>query len=509
LSSDPLLVGIDIGTTNLKVCVFDVRGQLIAQASAPTPTHRPRVEWAHYDPAQIWLVIAGLLRQVTAVVEAVRIVSIAVASFSEAGVPLDSHGEPLHPVIAWFDQRAVAQTHAIEAQIGKDAIFATTGLSLQPIFTLPKLLWLKQHEPEVYRKTARWLNMADYIAYKLCGVAATDYSLASRMMAMDLAGRHWANDLLSAVGLSSAIFAPLCNSGVALGVVTSEAASATGLPTSAQVACGGHDHLCGALAIGVTEPGVVLDSMGTVEAICAVLDRPLTDLALGQQGYTQGAHVVPDRYYILGAAYTSGGSIEWFRDTFAPGVSYASLIAEASQVPPGSRGVCFLPHLKLASPPFDDPGGRGALIGLGTEADRGTLFRAVLEGLAYDSHLMIEALAAFDGLDTSRALYAIGGGTRNPLLLAIKASVMNRPLIVASVEEATCLGAALLGGLGAGVYPTIDSALAQTRQPTTEVEPDPAAVACYADIFQQVYRQFYATLRPLHQHLRRYRADSA
>jgi xylulokinase len=362
-----------------------------------------------------------------------------------------------------------------------------------------KLLWLKENQPEAFGRTRRWLHMADYIAYRLSGVPATEYSLASRTMALDVTRLQWQIDLIQEVGLSPDLFAPLYPSGARLGPVIPEAAALTGLPPTAQVATGGHDHVCGALAIGVTEPGSVLCSMGTTEAVFLPLKQPLTDPALGGQGYTQGAHVAAGHYYVLSGLFTAGGSVDWWREILGKDIDYGSLIAEAEEVTPGSLGVGFLPHLRQANPPYNDPKGRGAFIGLSTDAGRGILFRAILEGLAYDSRHTLEALLAYPGVEPVRKVYVTGGNTRNLLLMRIKATVLNQALTVAKVAEATSLGAAILGGLGAGVYADVPSALRQLRHEQTIVEPVADEAALYEAYYQQVYRQFYLALKPLHQ----------
>jgi xylulokinase len=336
------------------------------------------------------------------------------------------------------------------------------------------------------------------MAYRLCGVPATDYSLASRTLALDLARLHWNNELVKEVGLSPDIFAPLQPSGAGLGPVTAEAAALTGLPTTAQVAAGGHDHVCGALAVGVAKPGAMLNSMGTAEAVFVPLARPVSDPAMGRQGYTQGAHVVEGHYYVFGGLYTSGASVEWWREILGEAGDYATFIDEAEQVPPGSLGACFLPHLRLANPPYDDPKGRGAFIGLSTDVKRGTLFRAILEGLAYESRNTLHSLLEYPEVVAPQHIYAIGGNTRNRLLMQIKATVLNQSITVAEVTEATSLGAAILGGLGAGVYENVPEALERLRYAQTPVEPVGDQVALYDAYFRQVYRQIYLSLRSLH-----------
>ncbi|HXV97354.1 MAG TPA: FGGY family carbohydrate kinase, partial [Anaerolineae bacterium] len=499
VSTEPLLAGLDVGTTNIKAVIFDLAGQPVAEASVSTPTYYPQPTWAYYKAEELWQRTVTALRQATSqLADPRRIVSVAVASMGEAAAPIDAHGQPTYDVIAWFDRRTQPQVDWLDRTFGKDHLFDISGLSLQPIFGLCKLLWLKENQPDAFARTVRWLNMADYIAYRLCGIPATDYSLASRTLALDLRRLRWADDLIREVGLSSDLFAPLCASGTRLGPVTPEAAAATGLPSSAQVTAGGHDHVCGALAVGVTEPGEMLNSMGTAEAIFVPLRQPVADPLMGQQGYTQGAHVIADHYYVLGGLYTSGGNVEWLREILGHDVDYATLIAEADQVPLGSLGVCFLPHLRLANPPYDDPKSRGAFIGLSTDVKRGALFRAVLESLAYEARNSLEPLLTYPEVEPLRKIYAIGGSTRNPLLMRIKAAVLNQPITVATVAEATSLGAVILGGLGAGAYSDVPSALAQLRHAQTVVEPTPDEAARYDLYFRQVYQQLYPTLRPLH-----------
>lgn len=495
----PLLAGIDVGTTNIKAVIFDLTGQPVVQASVSTPTYYPQPGWAYYQPEELWQGAAAALRQATGQLDQPgRIAGIAIASMAETAIPLDAHNQPTYQAIAWFDRRTQPQVEWLERTIGPERIFEISGMPLLPIFGLCKLLWFKENEPAAFSRTVRWLNVADYIAYRLSGVQATDYSLACRVIALNLRRREWDIPLLQDLALSPSLFAPLCDSGTRLGPVTPEAAAVTGLPVSAQVAAGGHDHICGALAIGVIQPGDIMDSMGTSEPVFIPLDQPISDPLVCRQGYAQGAHAVPGRYYVTTSGFTSGASVEWFRDMVGRNLDYATLIREAEAVAPGSLGVYFMPHLRLANTPHYDPKGRGVFIGLSTDASRGVLFRAVLEGLAYDCRYALEPLFAYPEVKPPRHIYAIGGSTRNHLLMRIKAAVFNRPITVATVAEATSLGAAILGGLGAGVYADLPSALQQLRPNHTLVEPNPAEAALYDKCFRQVYQQLYLTLKPLH-----------
>ena len=498
IDTGPLLVGLDVGTTNVKAVVYTRDGRAVARAMAPTATHVPRPGWAFYRADELWAQAVGVLRAALAMVPAPgRVAAVAIASMAEAGVPLDAAGEPTADTIAWYDTRTQPQAARIADLVGADALFARTGLSVQPIFSLCKLLWLRQHEPAAWGRTVRWLHVSDYLAHRLGGSQATGHSLASRTMALDLHARRWDEDILAAVGIDPDLFAPLVPEGTAIGRVSADAARATGLPAGATIAVGGHDHLCGALAAGVVEPGMMLESLGTTDTVLLPVARPLTDPQLGREGYSQGAHVVPGRSYVFGGQYTLGACVEWFREAFAGGASYATLMAEAERVPPGSLGVCFLPHLRLANPPHVDARSRGAFVGLSTDATRAALFRAVLEGLAFEARSVTEPLLAYPELAGMHDARAIGGVTHNDLLVRLRSTVRNGATHVLDIDEATSLGAAMLGGIGAGVYADADAAIAALRYGRHTVAPDAAQVPVYDALYRRVYRHLYPALAPL------------
>jgi xylulokinase len=508
-----LLLGLDVGTTGVKAVVYRTDGTAVGVASQPTPTHYPRPGWAYYRPEEIWQTVVAVIRGALAdLPDPGQIAGVAVAAVGEAGVLLDAAGEATVDSIAWFDTRTRPQAEWLAEHIGKDELFARSGLSLQPIFSLNKILWHREHEPDAWRRSRRWLMLGDYVAYRLGGEQATDLSLASRTLMLNLRQKAWDDCTLAQAEIDSGLVAPLVPGGTALGHISPQAAAATGLPTSAVVAAGGHDHVCGALAAGVTRPGQMLNSLGTAEALFLPLDEPLSDPKAGREGYTQGAHVVGGRFYAFAGQYTSGASIEWVRDllgTQGDPMAYEDMVAGAERVPAGSLGVLFLPHLRLAAPPYDDPRSRGALIGLTADVGRDEVTRAVFEGLALEARNTYEPLLSYPQVTAPRSVVAIGGGTRNALLMQIKASVMNLSHRIVEAEEATALGAALLGGLGAGVYRDVDEAVDAMRYSQRQVEPDELQVAIYETIYQQVYRRFYPSVAPLSQTISDLQATTA
>ncbi|MGL4648879.1 MAG: FGGY-family carbohydrate kinase, partial [Caldilineaceae bacterium] len=354
--------------------------------------------WAYFTPRELWETTAAVLRDATAQVEQPgRIAGIGMASVGESGVLIDAQGNELYDAIAWYDVRSEPQGEQVEQVLGAERVHAITGLAPQAIFGICKLLWIQQQEPERFGRAVRYLHVADYISWKLSGEAATDFSLASRTLALDLHGLCWSEEILKGMGLPTEIFAPLRRGGELLGRVLPEAAAATGLPEGAAVAVGGHDHLCGALAIGAAKPGALLDSVGTAEAVLLTIERPLAGARVAAEGYEQGVHVAPG-YYGMGAYRTAGVCIDWFRTTCAGGADYATLTAEAAEAPLGSLGVRFMPHMRLPHSPSNDPRSRGLFMGLSTDVTRGMMFRAILEGLAFETRNVLEPLLRYAGV---------------------------------------------------------------------------------------------------------------
>ncbi len=501
----PLLCGVDAGTSRIRAVAFDLRGRVVAAAAAPTPTRRLGAGQAEHEADALWSTTAAVLREVTAALDdAASIRGVAVASVGEAGVLLDAAGRPLVPVLAWYDARPAAVLDELLERVGFDRLHGLTGLCPDPTFSLLKLLWLRAHHAEAWRRACAWLHVSDFLAWRLCGARATDTSLASRTLAFDLAHGRWALPLLAELGVPGAWLPPLAGSGERLGFVTAEAAAATGLPVGCAVGVAGHDHVCGMLAVGADRPGVVLDSMGTAEALTCVLAAPRLDPALGRAGFNQGMiRVAGPVWYVFGGLPTSAACVEWLRSALGePAADHDTLIAEARRVPPGSDGVLFLPHLRIGSPPFPDPVARGAFLGLSDRADRGVLFRAVLEGVALDAANLLRLLRSDFAMPPFDRLIAIGGSTRNELLMSLKASLHQGKLEIAETAEATSLGAAMLAGLAAGLFGGLEEARGAMMPALRAVDGAAGWPVDARDAALARYAHAYAAARPLLQELR-------
>ncbi|MFZ5673514.1 MAG: FGGY-family carbohydrate kinase [Pseudomonadota bacterium] len=508
----PLLASLDLGTGRVRAVAVNLTGRIVAEAAEPTPTHFPQSGWAEYHPQELWQVVTRVLSQLTAAARPLGTIrGFATGSMGEAGVLIDEDGRELGTIIAWYCGRTVSDGERMRATLGDDYIFKTSGVTGTPSFSLAKILWWRRSHPDIFAKARHWLNMADWVAFRLTGEARTDYTLASRTNAIDLGKLAWADELLGKLDIDPRLFAPLVANGAPVGRVHAQSAEETGLPAGLPVSGGGHDHVISTVAADTTAPGILLDSMGTAEGLILANDRPIFEDALRRGGNQQSAFYLDSpRYKLMCGLTTSGGAIEWFRRQVG-GTSYESLIGEARKLPPGSNGLCFLPQLRGGDQPYPNPQARGAFIGITGDASPGALFRSVMEGLCLSTRLGLDHLSAIKGVAPISRIRVIGGGTRNDLMMKIKASVYGRPLEVTPLSEATCLSAAILGGLGAGVFGTVAEAqerMAEGLGQARLVEPDPHWAARYDELYHTVYAQLPIALTATHDALAHFR-DSA
>jgi xylulokinase len=387
----------------------------------------------------------------------------------------------LRPAILWNDQRTARECAVIEERIGLQRLIELTGNRALPGFTAPKLLWLRNNEPDVYDRIARVALPKDYVRLRLCGEHVTDVSDASGTLLLDVAARRWSEPVLAALELDPA-WLPLA-------LESPEVSGQT--PDGIPVAAGGGDQAAGALGVGVDRVGPVSVVLGTSGVVFASLSRFAADPQARVHAF---CHAVPGWWHAMGVMLSAAGSLRWLRDATAPGVSYEDLLAEAATWPAGVEGLLFLPYLAGERTPHADPDARGAFTGLSVRHDRGALVRAVLEGVAFGLRDSLDLIAEL-GQDPQIGRVS-GGGARGDVWLQIVASILELPLERVQVDEGAAYGAALLGGTASGTFTDIGAAVATTVRPQRRIEPVPEWVEVYRER-QAQYRALYPALKSI------------
>lgn len=506
------LAGIDIGSTTLKAVLYNISGDLVASGSRPTERFTPypdHPEWTVWQPEQIWGGCAAAMKDAVAQVgNPHNIKAVAVTGMGMDGVPMDEHGNWLYPFISWHDPRTETQLNWWVKNIGAEKSFSVGGGTLWRFNTALRLLWMAEHEPEILARTDKWLLIEDFLNFMLCGVRATDYTMASCTLLFDQTTRNWSDELLAQANIDRRLLCDAFPSGTPLGEVSAAASAATGLPIGTPVVLGGHDYLCGALPVGAFKPGVVLDVTGTWEIVLAAIPEPILTPDIQKLGVTVETHVARDTYAVWGGA-VAADMLEWYRKEYGHearrradhgcGVDWDYLMAEAAASPPGAKGTMFLPHMSAAGCPVVDARSLGAFVGLSNFTESGDLLRAIIEGLDYQVLDIVSALQTGLGI-TPNHLVAVGGATRNSFWMQNKADVLGLPIEVPDIEEATSLGAAVLAGIGIGLYRDEQEAFEQVYRPGIIYYPNAELSPKYAEWYQ-IYKQLYSVLKPINHQL--------
>jgi xylulokinase len=507
------LAGIDLGSTSLKVVIYDLNGRAVAQASRPTELVHPdpaHPDWAIWRPEQIWAGVADSLREsLSRLDDSSRIKAVAVTGMGMDGLPIDRAGNWLYPLISWHCPRTIPQQQWWLENVGAEKQFAIGGNPVWPSNPVLRMMWLREHEPDIYRQIDKWLLIEDFINYMLCGVQATDFSMASCTLLFDQTRRDYSEELLRVSGIDRALLCDVKPSGTVIGAVHRAAAEATGLAPRTPVVLGGHDFLCGALPVGAFRPGVVLNVAGTWEMMVTALDCPVLKPEVGAMGGWIDSHVARGKYAAIGCV-VAADMLEWFRKQFCleeaqqvgsdGGTDWNSLMALAQATPAGAGGVMFLPHMSGSTVPVIDPSSMGAFIGLRNVATKGHLLRAMIEGLDFQFRQMIDAFGAGLGI-VADSFVSVGGGANNAFWMQTKADVMGKPFETPEIEEATPLGAAILAGIGVGLFRDEQEAFDRVYRPGRVFEPDLKLSALYTERYE-IFKQLYPALKEIHTRLR-------
>jgi xylulokinase len=452
----------------------------------------PRPLWSEQTPGLWWDGTVAAIRSVVAStgVSGEDIAAIGLTGQMHGAVVLDRAGEVLRPAILWNDQRTGPECDVIREAVGPERLVAITGNDALTGFTAPKLVWIRDHEPEIWQRVAHVLLPKDFVRLRLTGAYALDKADGAGTILFDLAARDWSPEVLHALEIDPAWMPPTFEGPAVTGAITREAAAATGLREGTPVVAGGGDQAANGVGVGAVVPGVIALSLGTSGVIFAATDQPLFE----PQGRVHAfCHAVPERWHMMSVMLSAAGSLRWFRDALAPGVAFGELVASAADVPVGSEGLLFLPYLTGERSPHPDPLARGAFVGLTLAHDRRHLTRAVLEGVAYGLRdgldLMTDA-----GMPAPSQIRASGGGTASPLWRQILADVLGAEIATVNTTEGAAYGAGLLAAVGAGWFPSVDAACSALVTATTAATPGPDAPA-YAEA-HAIYRDLYPALAP-------------
>ena len=485
-------LGIDTSTTSSKALLIDEKGEVIAVASNPHTLQTPKPLWSEQNPREWWEAVSASIRSVLekAGISGEGIGAVGLTGQMHGLVLLDEAGDVLRPAILWNDQRTQSQCDEIHRLVGKEKFIRITGNVALTGFTAPKILWVKENEPEVFARAKHVLLPKDYIRLKLTGEHAMDKADGAGTVLFDLQARDWSEEVLTALDIPRVWMPKTFEGTETTGYVTEEAARLTGLKAGTPVVAGGGDQAAGAVGVGAVEPGIVGLTVGTSGVVFATTPSALIEPDGRLHAF---CHAVPGMWHFMGVMLSAAGSLQWYRDTLAPNVSFDELLKEAESIPAGSEGLLFLPYLSGERTPYPDPLARGAFIGLTLRHSRVHMTRAVLEGVAFglkDSFTLIQNA----GLGTITQVRASGGGTKGALWRQIMASVLDAELVTVNTTEGAAYGAALLAGVGAGAWSDVVSACREAVKITGSTQPDSSQADAYQKAYA-LYQELYPALK--------------
>jgi len=495
------LLGIDIGTSGTKTLLIDEDGRALASATHEYPLSTPRPGWAEQDPQLWWEATVVTVRQVLekAGVSGDAVRGVGLSGQMHGSVFLDAASQVLRPALLWCDQRTADQCAWITRTVGAERVIELTSNPVLTGFTAPKVIWLRDHEPDTYARVRRVLLPKDYIRHKLTGAFATEVSDASGTAMFHVRERRWATELLDAIGVPAEWMPECYESEVPSAQISAEAAAATGLRAGTPVVGGGGDQAAGAVGNGIVESGIVSSTVGTSGVVFAFSDAPSVDPRLRVHTF---CHAVKGKWHQMGVMLSAGGSLRWYRDTLAgaeveaaraQGVDpYQLIMAQAQEAPVGSEGLLFLPYLTGERTPHPDPYARAVFFGLTLRHDRRHLARSVVEGVAYGLRDSFEILSEM-GVPIMQ-VRASGGGARSPFWRQVQADVTGREHVTINVDEGPAFGVALLAGVGTGVWDSVAEACRATIQVTDHCPPNAANTQVY-NRYYPIYRSLYGSLK--------------
>lgn len=461
-----VVVGLDLGTGGVRVLAVDLQGQVIASSTRSYPLLTPQPGWTEQNPSDWVEASLSVLSNVTQQLDGHRVIALGLSGQMHGMVGLNAEGRVIRPAILWNDQRTGKAVETIEATISRQELIQRTGNRTTTGFQLPKLVWLRTEEPQAYAQLGQILLPKDYLGYVLTSESVTEPSVASGVGCLNITNRQWDTDILDALNISPALFPSIVESTAIAGRLKSEIAACVGLPAGLPVVAGGSDTAAAAISLGISSSNLNRGSLGigTSGVIFIPYSHPIPD----PEGRLHLFCHVDGGYHLLGVTLAAGGSLRWYRDTFAPNQPYTALMDMANRSLPGARGVLFLPHLSGERSPHLDPDARGAWVNLSLAHNQADLVRAVLEGVAFSLRAALEVISEITPV---YQLLATGGGARSSVWLQILADILQTELIAPKATEGAAYGAAILAMVGVGAYPNLEAVFKMLPQDSNIVQP--------------------------------------
>jgi xylulokinase len=484
------ILGVDIGTSGCKCTVFNEDGRISSYEHETYPVIYGKDGIIELDPGVVWDSVLSTIKAVVRKHNGNRIAGICISSFGEAGVLIDKKGKSLHNAILYSDPRGEEQCSRLIDKLSAWEITKRSGHNPVPMYSVAKLMWLKDNKPEVISSAFKFLQFSGFTAYKLCGATVEDYSLASRTMVFNISQKKWDDVLFQQTGLPADLLPNVIRTGEIAGTLTSEMSRETGLPKNTPVILGGHDQITAAVGAGIIKDGMAVNGIGSVDCITPVFDRLIINPKMQEYGYACVPFIFDNHYVTYAFNYAGGALVSWYKDSFNVKISDDEISALSSD----PTGILVLPHIMGAATPYMDTHSKGAILGISIDTDQMTLYRAMLEGAAYEAKVNIDCLCE-SGIIINR-LTACGGGSRSRPWLQIRADLFNIPIDVLEFEEAGTIGAGIIGGAACGIYESVEDGVCRLVKISDTIYPDKANHERYMHFYLK-YKKLYEGVKSI------------
>ena len=488
--TEAAFIGIDLGTSSIKVIVVDPAGKLLAVARSPMSIDVKRSGWSEQNPEDWWTETCSAIKQALSEIDGPEVLGVGLSGQMHSLIALDSTHQVVRPAILWNDVRSSAEAAYVRETVGNESLRRLTGNPSLEGFTVTKLLWMRNHEPDLYGRVSHLLLAKDYIRFRLTGELGSEPSDASATLLFDIVRSKWSGEMCELLDIDSNVLPPIIESAQIAGRVTKSAAAQTGLAQGVPVVGGGADNACAAIGAGVVAAGDALFSVGTSGTVVAPTESPVTDYGMRIHSMR---HAIPDTWYLMGVVLSAGAALDWWRRSSGSS-GFNELVAEAWSIEAGSGGVTFLPYLSGERTPHADANARGVFFGMHAGTERAHMTRAVMEGVSFALRDSLELMTAL-GVNPVEAV-AVGGGASSAVWLQMLSDVVDMPLRTVAPSEGAPLGAAMLAAVAAGEFSDVVAAGNLWLTDLDAVAPDALTRGAYDDAYGR-YRALYPALREM------------